>query len=126
MKLIAFDETENFILKGVIENVEPEERPQAVLEYLEANLDNPTMHSSTEGELLLSTLDQLYDKLLTCDQSDLVEILQGEFKSFLFDETVYVPYTKQEIMEVMGKEEFKRTYGKPKKSSRKKCSRGTA
>jgi len=112
MKIIAFDETENFILKGVVQNVRTEERPQAVMEYIEGNLDNPNLHDSAEGELLFSTLDQLYDKLLTCDENDLVEILRGEFKSFLFDDTVYVPYTKQEILEDMGQEEFERTYGK--------------
>ncbi len=122
MKVIVFDETENFILKGVVANVEPGERPQAVMEYIESNLDNPTLKGSAEGELLISTLDQLYDKLLAYDENELVEILRGEFKSFLFDDTVYVPYPKQEILEAMGKEEFERTYGK--QSSKKKRSQG--
>jgi hypothetical protein len=85
MRVMVYDDKWRFLLVGDAMKAKPEEKERVLVEFLEA-----------------------------CERKDLIEILRGENKSFLFGDTVYLPYSKQEILEDLGLEEFQRLYGKEK------------
>lgn len=108
MKFIAFDETEKFIMKGVIENVKPENREQAIFEYLEMNMNNPALEQSQEGNLLISVLSGLYGKLIEYDSLEIIDVLQSDLSSIFDENKMYIPYDREEVMEEF--ESFEKEY----------------
>jgi hypothetical protein len=114
MKVIAFDETEKFIMKGVIENVEEEERQQVIFEFIEENMKDAEPYNTGEETLMLSVLSQLHDVLLMSDQTEYLKALQGDFNS-MFDndnDKIWLPYEKSELISILGEKVYEEIFEK--------------
>lgn len=95
--MIAFDETEKFIMKSVIENVKPEDRDQTIVEFLQGNLNNPILNEASDGVLMMDILSGLLEKILSCSHEELIDILDGDYSNvFDDDEMVWLPYSPEE------------------------------
>lgn len=102
MKIIAFDETEKFIIKGVIKNVEPGNREQAVVEFLQGNLENPSLNDTPDGMLMMDILSKLLEKILSCTHEELIDILDGDYSNiFDEDDMIWLPFDKDEADEII-------------------------
>lgn len=105
MKIIAFDETEKYIMKGVIQSVRPEDREQSIVEFLQGNLNNPALNDTSDGVLMLDILSGLLEKILNCSHEKLIDILDGDYSN-VFDEEdmIWLPFNKEEAEEVYNHE----------------------
>lgn len=100
--LIAFDEEEKCIMKGVLLNVEPENREQTIVEFLRGNLDNAMLNDTSDGIMMMGILSGMLDKILSCSHEELIDILDGDYSNvFDDDEMVWLPYSPEESDEIL-------------------------
>lgn len=102
MRVIAFDETEKCIMKGVIQNVKPEDREQIIVEFLQGNLDNPILNDTSDGILMMDILSGLLAKILNCTHEELIDILDGDYSNVFDDDDMkWLPFDKDEVEDVL-------------------------